>query len=154
MALDVGPLWLWIAAPIVVTLLWQIHQFGYGPGYWRTRDPQQRTALRAAARIRRTWPRTARKLRMVEHDPQNPNRKRIPPIVATTIGPEGIVLEFGTVVGIGLAEFEKHASHLINAWRTPKVDVWQAEAGRIQVRIPHGRATKPTVYRPASDLGR
>ncbi|MFC9999609.1 hypothetical protein [Nocardia sp. NPDC127526] len=160
-----GPVWIWIVLPVVFVLVWQIHSLGFGLDYWRTRDTQRRKAIRAAARIRRTWPRTARKLRLYEFDPQAHSRRkgggqapvRIPPIVATTIRPGEILLEFdvSTVIGIDKSDFEQRAGKLINAWRTSRVDVWQADPGRIQIRLPHGSAAKPTgTARPASDLGR
>ena len=113
-------------------------------------DPQTRHSLIQAARVRRTWSRLARNLKLtlteaptssvvslvsthvrVAH-PTKPTV--IVPKIRITADQYGIRIRVRTLPGVGLAEFEKHAQHLSDAWRAVRVTIDRPEAGMLHIR--------------------
>lgn len=128
-----------------------VQAYGYGVRYWRLPDEDTRRAHRAAARIRRTWPRLARYLGLALRDElptagdmlagrqraQDSRRIRIPRIRSVRTDAFGVTVEFSTVPGVGLAEFTKRSDHLADHWRAARVGITQTAPGRITVRAVH-----------------
>ncbi|MBF6358471.1 hypothetical protein IU449_28650, partial [Nocardia higoensis] len=122
--------------------------YGYGARYWHLTDPDERQAHRDAARIRRTWPRTARYLGLALRDDrptaadmvagrqraQDARRYRTPRIRRLTTDRYGVTVEFRTVPGIGADQFRKAAEHLADHWGVERVAVTRTAPGRITVR--------------------
>ena len=94
-------------------------------------------------RIKRTWPRTARRLGLTVQETVRPwiaspgapssHRVLIPGIRAKR-EPWGVHIELRTVEGVGLTELEKAADHLADAWRVPIVRVEQHKPGTVTIR--------------------
>ena len=94
-------------------------------------------------RIKRTWPRTARRLGLTVEETIRPwlaspgaptsHRVLIPGIRAKREA-WGVRIELRTIEGVGLAEIEKAADHLADAWRVPIVRVEQHKPGTVAIR--------------------
>ncbi len=125
-----------------------VQAYGYGVRYWRLTDPDERQAHRDAARIRRTWPRTARYLGLSLRDDrpstadmvagrqraQDARRHRTPRIRRLVTDRYGITVEFATVPGIGADQFRRAAEHLADHWGVERVAVTRTAPGRITLR--------------------
>ncbi|MEV0766513.1 hypothetical protein [Nocardia sp. NPDC050435] len=150
--MSIVPIWVWVGL-LAGALAWVVvDRLGFGVTYWATRDPLRRSAIREAARIRRTWPRTAHALGLAHTVTTTDRRGRgpattkvlIPPMVGIRVDQAGITMEFATVLGIGADDFSRQATHLANAWKVAEVVVRQSTPGRVQVRTP--RPAQITTY--------
>ena len=94
-------------------------------------------------RIKRTWPRTARRLGLTVEETIRPwlaspgapsSRRVLVPAIRAKREPWGVRIELHTIEGVGLAEIEKSADHLADIWRVPIVRVEQHKPGTITLR--------------------
>ncbi|MEV6212722.1 cell division protein FtsK [Kitasatospora sp. NPDC051914] len=149
---DSGPLtsWPWLpyatGALALVLLAWLLVICGR---YLRA-DTGTRTSIRQAARIRRTWPRLARNLGLVTLDRTptllqtlatsadknggKPEPKVLTPKLSTTVDQYGVMVTVKTVAKVGLAEFQKHADHLADAWACTRVSINPGKPGTLRIR--------------------
>ncbi|MEV0203537.1 hypothetical protein, partial [Nonomuraea sp. NPDC050691] len=112
------------------------------------KDPELRRTHRDAARVRRTWMRLARYLRLSLRDDiptvrdamfsdrsraQQP-KIRVPRIRRIDNDVFGVTIDFVSIPGVGLEEFVKACDHLANHWRMTRVSAHQPEPGLIRVR--------------------
>jgi DNA segregation ATPase FtsK/SpoIIIE-like protein len=108
-------------------------------------DKAMRPVLRLAWRIRSTWPRTARRVGLVQVERTRPpwwsnrppgtivTRELIP---AVTVTPErfGARVDASTVGRLGLEAFTDAAGHLAGLWRVPLVRAEQVRPGLVRLR--------------------
>lgn len=94
-------------------------------------------------RIKRTWPRTARRLGLTVEEtvrpwltaPGTPSSRRVLiPGIRAKRETWGVRIELRTIEGVGLAELEKAADHLADAWRVPIVRIEQHKPGTLIMR--------------------
>jgi S-DNA-T family DNA segregation ATPase FtsK/SpoIIIE len=94
-------------------------------------------------RIKRTWPRTARRLGLTVEETvsawlaspgTSASRRVLVPGIRAKREPWGVRIELRTIEGVGLAEIEKAADHLADVWRVPIVRVEQHKPGTVTVR--------------------
>jgi len=94
-------------------------------------------------RIKRTWPRTARRLGLTVEETVRPwlaspdaptSRRVLVPGIRAKREPWGVRIELRTIEGVGLAEIEKSADHLADVWRVPIVRVDQHKPGTVTLR--------------------
>lgn len=125
-------------------------------------DSQTRLSLVQAARVRRTWSRLARnlKLTLTEATPtpvlvlsssgRSPRAKRSTvtvPKIRITVDQYGIRIRAKTLPGVGLVEFEKNAQHLSDAWRSVRVTIDRPEPGIVHIRaVRRDPLTEPLTY--------
>ncbi|MDI2128754.1 hypothetical protein [Yinghuangia seranimata] len=124
-------------------------------GVWRVRylvglAPEERAGLRLARRAERTWVELAQSLGLKWEEPTAGKRDfrwmsdprlpqgrmpavEVPKFRARPIA-GGFTARVGTLPGIGLAEVQKQAEHLRNAWRCERVTVEQDVPGVLKVR--------------------
>jgi S-DNA-T family DNA segregation ATPase FtsK/SpoIIIE len=100
----------------------------------------ERKVIRAAARIRRSWRRTAIRVGLSVTEQigtpgaANARRRVLTPAITVRREPWGVAVEAMTVGTLGREEFEKAADHLANAWRVERVAVEQVRPGRVLLR--------------------
>ncbi len=127
---------------LVVGLVWLVR-------YLRA-DAATRTSIRQARRIQRGWPRLARNLALAttDHTPtllqnltttadlnsRKPEPRILVPSISTTADRFGVLVHLRTVPRIGLAEVQRHAEHLADAWRCTRVSVNPDGPGRLLLR--------------------
>ena len=94
-------------------------------------------------RIKRTWPRTARRLGLTVEETVRPwlaspgaptTRRVLVPSIHAGREPWSVRIELRTIESVGLAELEKAADHLADAWRVPIVRVEHGKPGTIVIR--------------------
>ncbi|MBS2966446.1 hypothetical protein KGA66_25620 [Actinocrinis puniceicyclus] len=94
-------------------------------------------------RIKRTWPRTARRLGLTVEEtirswiasPGAPiSRRVLIPSIRAKREPWGVRVELRTIEGVGLVEIEKVADHLADAWRVPIVRAEQHKPSTVTIR--------------------
>ena len=105
--------------------------------------PQRHAVWQTRRRIKRTWPRTARRLGLTVEETIRPwlaspgstsSRRVLIPSIRAKREPWGVRVELRTIEGVGLAELEKSADHLADAWRVPIVRIEQERPGAVIVR--------------------
>jgi S-DNA-T family DNA segregation ATPase FtsK/SpoIIIE len=102
--------------------------------------PERHAVHVTRRRIKRTWPRTARRLGLVLEEistpwfSTQPSRKVLIPALRTRREQWGVRAEVRTIEGVGLNELQKAADHLANAWRVPIVRVDQQQPGTVVIR--------------------
>lgn len=98
------------------------------------RDWQTCRSATQAARIVYGWPALARHLglALIDRTGDQP-RVRVPRLRVRPDG-YGVVVDARTVHGVGLAEWQRAAPHLADAWGATRVSVEQVAPGRIRVR--------------------
>ncbi len=104
----------------------------------------ERHAVRQTRRrIKRTWPRTARRLGLTVEETVSPwlaspgattSRRVLIPGIRAKREPWGVRIDLRTIEGVGLAEIEKAADHLADAWRVPIVRAEQLKPGTVTIR--------------------
>jgi S-DNA-T family DNA segregation ATPase FtsK/SpoIIIE len=116
-------------------------------------SPAEREVMRTAARIKRTWRRTAVRvgLKVTEQigaPGAAPARHRVlTPAVKVRREEWGVLIEAMTVGRLGLEEFTDVADHLADAWRVPRVSVEQREPGRVRLRaVVRDPLAEPSVW--------
>jgi S-DNA-T family DNA segregation ATPase FtsK/SpoIIIE len=117
---------------------------------YATASKQQRTALRTAYRVRRTWPRTVREVGLYQTDQSAKVGSEIPlagelrrgrtprllvPELRVHTDPYGLVIDVKTVGRIGIDEFRKASGYLADRWRVPSVQVHAVKPGWLRLRI-------------------
>ena len=94
-------------------------------------------------RIKRTWPRTARRLGLTVQETVRPwlaspgapsSRRVLIPGIRAKREVWGVRIELRTIEGVGLTEIEKAADHLANVWRVPIVRAEQHQPGTVTIR--------------------
>ena len=94
-------------------------------------------------RIKRTWPRTARRLGLTVKETVRPwlaspgstsSRRVLIPSIRAKREVWGVRIELHTIEGVGLAEIEKATDHLANVWRVPIVRAEQRKPGAVFIR--------------------
>lgn len=142
--MNIVPVWVWVALLVLTLGGWAAEVQGIGLSYWAQRDPHRRTMIRTAARMRRTWPRTARILGFTEKDPQAVGKRakqvRTPPIRRVSIDRIGVTLELATVLGVSAEVIAAKATDLANNWAATEVEVLASAPGRVRVRATYPRA--------------
>ncbi|MEV7178265.1 cell division protein FtsK [Kitasatospora sp. NPDC093679] len=119
-------------------------------GRYLMADKGTRVSIRQAWRIRRTWPRLARNLGLVTLDRTptflqalaasadknggKPEPKVLTPKLSTTVDQYGVMVTVKTVAKVGLAEFQKHADHLADAWACTRVSINPGKPGNLRIR--------------------
>ncbi|MEU4345775.1 hypothetical protein AB0H00_31780 [Nocardia sp. NPDC023852] len=125
-----------------------IQSYGLGVKYWCTTDPDLKRTHRDAARVRRTWNRLARYLKLYLRDDVPTVRQamltsesrakeariRTPRLVRITNDIFGVTADFKLVPSVKLKDFEDHADDLANYWGMTRVAVHQPEANIVRVR--------------------
>ena len=105
--------------------------------------PERHAVWQTRRRIKRTWPRTARRLGLTVKETVHPwlaspgapiSHRVLIPGVRAKREPWGVRIELRTIEGVGLAEIEKAADHLADVWRVPIVRVEQHKPGTVTVR--------------------
>jgi hypothetical protein len=105
--------------------------------------PERHAVWQTRRRIKRTWPRTARRLGLTVEETIRPwlassgspaSRRVLIPGIRAKREPWGVRIELRTIEGVGLAEIEKAADHLADAWRVPIVRVEQHKPGTVTIR--------------------
>ena len=105
--------------------------------------PQRHAVWQTRRRIKRTWPRTARRLGLTVEEtirpwlasPGSPTSRRVLiPGIRAKREPWGVRVELRTIEGVGLAELEKAGDHLADAWRVPIVRIEQERPGTLTIR--------------------
>ncbi|MEU4455629.1 hypothetical protein AB0F44_30185, partial [Nocardioides sp. NPDC023903] len=105
-----------------------IQSYGLGVKYWCTTDPDLKRTHRDAARVRRTWNRLARYLKLYLRDDVPTVRQamltsesrakeariRTPRLVRITNDIFGVTADFKLVPSVKLKDFEDHADDLAN----------------------------------------
>ncbi|MCF2531319.1 hypothetical protein [Yinghuangia soli] len=113
-------------------------------------SPEGRAGIRLARRAQRDWVQLALNLGLKWEEPtagrrefawlNNPQlpRGRTPRVEVPRFRAEpiegGFVATVGTMHGVGLAEVQKQAEHLRNAWRCERVTVEQDVPGKLKIR--------------------
>ncbi|RKE19990.1 FtsK/SpoIIIE domain-containing protein [Streptomyces sp. TLI_171] len=119
-------------------------------GRYLSADKGTRASIRQAWRIRRTWPRLARNLGLVTTDRTptflqsltasgngtggKPEPRILTPGLSTKVDRYGVVVTVKTVAKVGLAEFQKHADHLADAWACTRVSINPDRPGTLRIR--------------------
>ncbi|MGW4806647.1 FtsK/SpoIIIE domain-containing protein [Kitasatospora sp. NPDC004272] len=119
-------------------------------GRYLSADKATRASIRQAWRIRRTWPRLARNLGLVTTDRTptflqsltasgngsggKPEPRILTPALSTKVDRYGVMVTVKTVAKVGLAEFQKHADHLADAWACTRVSINPDKPGRLMIR--------------------
>jgi hypothetical protein len=105
--------------------------------------PERHAVWQTGRRIKRTWARTARRLGLTVEETIRPwfaspaaptSRRVLIPGLRAKREPWGVRVELRTIEGVGLAELEKAADHLADAWRVPIVRVEQHKPGTVTIR--------------------
>ena len=102
--------------------------------------PERHAVHVTRRRIKRTWPRTARRLGLTLEETSTPwfstqpSRKVLTPALRTRRERWGVRVEVHTIEGVGLDKLQKAADHLANAWRVPIVRVDQDQPGTVIIR--------------------
>lgn len=112
-------------------------------------SPELRHSIRQAARIRRSWRRLARHLRLTLTD-TTPTRKDRAEGRSTALRPKvrvprirvqadeyGVTVTAATLPGVGLAEYQRQAPYLSDAWRAVRVVVTRPHPGTVTIRAVH-----------------
>lgn len=122
--------------------------YGLGAKYWTLKDPDERRAHRDAARVRRTWRRLARHLKLYLKDDMPTVRQALmtndtraseptiktPKIKHVETDSYGLTIDFDLVAGVKLKHFQDAAEDLANYWRMTRVACFQPESNRVRVR--------------------
>ncbi|MFE7129754.1 cell division protein FtsK [Streptomyces sp. NPDC057638] len=140
------------------------------PVLWLVRylraDRMTRVSIRQAIRIRRGWPRLARMTGLSVVDPAPTGlaaRGRTPPprvlVPRIRVRPDrfGVQVHLGCLPGIGLAELQRSAPYLADAWRAVRVAVTRDGPGSLRIRaVRTDPLATPTRHTPAlpEDLSR
>ncbi|WP_280428679.1 hypothetical protein [Nocardia brasiliensis] len=142
--MEIVPVWVWVALLVLTLGGWAAEVQGVGLTYWVQRDAHRRTMIRTAARIRRTWRRTARVLQLMERDPYAPGKRakqvRTPPIRGVSIDRFAVTLEVDTVLGVSAGDIAEKATDLANKWRAAEVEVMASAPGRVRIRATYPNA--------------
>ncbi len=105
--------------------------------------PERHAVWQTRRRIRRSWPRTARRLGLTVEEtvcswlasPGAPSSRRVlVPGIRAKRELWGVRIDLRTIEGVGLAEIEKASDHLAGAWRVPIVRVEQHKPGTVTIR--------------------
>lgn len=124
-----------------------VHGLGLGMPYWRAESPELRANIRTAARIRRTWDRTAQRLGLYLED-RTPTladrwngraksaqaRIVIPRILRCDPDQYGVTVILRTVEKVDLAAVRKQSEHLRNVWRARRLSIEEVEPGILRLR--------------------
>ncbi|AUG78658.1 hypothetical protein CFP65_3881 [Kitasatospora sp. MMS16-BH015] len=164
--------WYALGAALLVLLAWLL----LITGRYLIADRDTRASIRQAFWIRRRWPRLAKAIGLVTTDrhpslgqtlvidgQRTPAPKILIPSITTKCDRYGVQIKVRTVPGVGLAEFQKHADHLAEAWGCTRVSVAVDRPGRLLLRavrtepLAHKTAVVPDGSAPADlsvwDLG-
>lgn len=110
-------------------------------------DSMKRASIRQAVRVRRTWKRfapmaglsvtdkTPTALASLSTTNEKPPKPRVlTPTLKVTPDRFGVVVKAGCLPRVGLAEFQKAAPYLADAWRCTRVSVTQAKPNQVLIR--------------------
>ncbi|MGW5048663.1 AAA family ATPase [Streptomyces griseoluteus] len=129
-------------------------------------DAMTRQSIRQAVRVRRTWKRLARMLKLSATDKMptplasfantdgTPTKPRVLiPTLKVTHDAYGVIARAGCLPGVGLEQYQKAAPHLANAWRCTRVAVTQDQPGHVLIRGVRLDPLKfPTEHRPTGKV--
>ncbi|WP_084724679.1 FtsK/SpoIIIE domain-containing protein [Streptacidiphilus melanogenes] len=135
-------------------------------------DTETRASIRQAFRIRRTWPRLARNLGLTTTDrtptlaqqlrtsPERPKPEPriLFPKVTTTADRFGVQIRMRTIAKVGLAEVQREADHLAEAWGCTRVSVDVDKPGQLLLRAVRNEPLHTPIHytptgKPTKDLG-
>ncbi|MGC0312366.1 AAA family ATPase [Kitasatospora acidiphila] len=132
-----------LGAALLVLLAWLL----LITGRYLIADRETRASIRQAFWIRRRWTRLAKAIGLVTTDrhpslgqtlvidgKRAPAPKFLVPSISTKCDQYGVKVTVHTVPGVGLAEFQKHAGHLAEAWGCTRVSVAVDKPGRLLLR--------------------
>ena len=103
----------------------------------------QRALLLQAQRIRRWWRHDSVILNLSQTYKRELRDGKVKtvtvrPRVQVAAQPWGVQVRMGTVPGVGIAEVERHASHLADCWRAESVEVERMRQGTVEMRVIDG----------------
>ncbi|PYC64747.1 hypothetical protein C7C46_32885 [Streptomyces tateyamensis] len=135
--------WYALGAALLVLLAWLL----LITGRYLIADRETRASIRQVFWIRRRWTRLAKAIGLVTTDrhpslgqtlvidgQRTPSPKILVPSISTKCDRYGVQVKARTVPGVGLAEFQKHADHLAEAWGCTRVSVAVDKPGRLLLR--------------------
>jgi DNA segregation ATPase FtsK/SpoIIIE-like protein len=117
-------------------------------------------------RIRRTWPRTARRVGLVQTERVRPplwsstpstvvTTRELVPAVKVSPAPWGVLVDASTLGRLGFKQFQDAADHLADAWKVPQVRVEQPRPGLVRLRaVLTDPLTHPTEWTDQTNVDR
>ncbi|MEU9603998.1 cell division protein FtsK [Streptomyces sp. NPDC048057] len=135
--------------------------------WWTVRyvraDRMTRRSIRQAVRVRVGWKRLAPMIKLAATDRTPPplanmdgkpaKPRVIVPALKVTHDRYGVIGHANCLPGVGLAEFQKAAPHIANAWRCTRVAVTQDRPGQVVIRGVRVDPLKfPTEHHPTFDV--